>query len=345
MDFYSWLYNINGGWRSGDTAVLDEDSANKEWKETDHPRASKGTEGAGQFKVSGKTVEKQDLIDKDYEPSDGKTKPTGKEAKELPPPTYDDLKKVYEEKGVCDELVDLCERLLNGIVDGEVSPKRMPREAFSTEAVKGLPPWLIYGYLVGSNYWEEEPCQKALIDFAKAADRFSETPNKELKEKYGESIGGGVEANVYKKDDQTVAKVSTLGIAGGPMERVERLMLSNHYFPDTAYSVDKLGQIPNGEVLFMLEQPWIDFADEKLSDEEIGEWLKNNGRGWHLADSFVFAYASEGKDLACLDMHGENVVKTKTGKIVCVDPCVVPNYYDLMIGGHYNAYEPPERFE
>ena len=324
MNFYSWLYGLNN---RSEKAAMDADIPTDNWKEEDHPRESEGQKSGGRFRTSNKTVEKQDDLGS-------------------PTPTYEDLKRIYEEKGVCDELLDAAEGLFHGIVGEKVKPKRMPVEAFNTEAVSDLPSWLIAGYLVGSNYGNDnDRCKGVLLDFAKAAGKYKEDMYGDLEERYGEKIGDGAEADVFKTDDGRVAKASTLSLSNGSMEKVERIMLSNHHFPETAYSVEGLGEAPNGELLFELTQPWIDFSDEKMSDNEIEQWLEKRGRGWKMADSFFHNYVSKGNNLACLDMHDENVVKTKDGEIVCVDPCVVPNYYDLMLKGYYNYDDPPDSLE
>lgn len=323
MNFYSWWYG-----NSLEKTAMDINAASSNWKEEDHPRETKGQSGGGRFRTSIKTVEQQDNL-------------------KVPPiPTYEELQKIYEEKGVCDELLDASESLLNAIVSGKVKPKRLPKEAFDTEAVSKLPLWLTSAYLVGSNYGDnEERCRKVLVDFAKAAGKHKKQLLGNLELKYGKQIGDGAEANVFKTDDGRVAKASTLGLAEGTLLKIERLMLSNHYFPETAYSVEGIGESPSGEMLFELMQPWIDFSDTKMNDDEIAEWLEKRGRGWDVGDAFFHNYVSKGRDLACLDMHNENVVKTKDGKIVCVDPCIVPNYYDLMLKGYYNYDDPPDNFE
>lgn len=319
MNFYSWLYG-------GDSLheKVAEDAENPEFEQK-HPRESKGGEGGGRFKTSPKTVESQD---------------------DILPPSYEDLQRIYEEKGVCDELLDAADELFHGIVKGTVKPKRMPKEAFDTEAAAKLPKWLMAGYLVGTNYGDHEAkCKEVLLDFAKSAGVYKEDMYREYRDKYGDVVGDGMEAFVYNRGDGRVAKVSTLGIAGGNLARVERLMLSNHYFPETAYEVDGLGTQKTGELVFGLHQPFIDFDDTEMEEDEVQKWVENRGRGWKVGDSWTWSYVSKGNDLACLDMHGKNVVRTKDGTVVCLDPCVVPNHYDLMVNGHYNYDDPPDRFE
>ena len=64
-----------------------------------------------------------------------------------------------------------------------------------------------------------------------------------------------------------------------------------------------------------------------------------------MKDDFLNHYVSKGGDLACLDLHGENVVKDTNGNIICIDPCVIPNVYELELGGTYQYDMPAKHFD
>lgn len=94
----------------------------------------------------------------------------------------------------------------------------------------------------------------------------------------------------------------------------------------------------------MLKQPFVQFdKSEPMTDEEVATWAKE--QGFEMKDSFLHNCTSPGNDLACMDMHNENVVRTNDGKIVCIDPCVIPNVYELELRGFYDYDDPPDRFE
>ena len=56
--------------------------------------------------------------------------------------------------------------------------------------------------------------------------------------------------------------------------------------------MEGIGESPSGEMLFELMQPWIDFSDTKMNDDEIAEWLEKRGRGWDVGDAFFHNYVS-----------------------------------------------------
>ena len=79
-----------------------------------------------------------------------------------------------------------------------------------------------------------------------------------------------------------------------------------------------------------------------MSDKEIDEWMKQ--KGWEVADAFLHHYQSKDGNLVCMDVHGDNLVRTKDGNVVCLDSCVLPNAHELYMDGHYDYDKPPQTF-
>ena len=206
------------------------------------------------------------------------------------------------------------------------------------------PSWLMSAYHVASAPGVNNRTAYAIVrDFATVADCLFPDASGECEKDYGKRFASGMEASVYNAGDNVV-KTSCLGIASSDiMQKIERILLGNIFFPETAYEVigfgGEKGVLDVGGATFVLAQPRVALSGEPLADEEIEAFLKS--RGFKAKDIFWHSFVSEDNNLAAMDMHGENVVKTKDGRIVVIDPCVIPNVYDLDLRGFYSYDEPP----
>lgn len=251
---------------------------------------------------------------------------------------------LYKSEGVIDRLVSEARRYTEAVADGMATPRRLPAEVFMTEMEKPIPEWLVSAYHVASAPGVDNRTAYAIVrDFATVADCLFPDASGACEKEYGKRFASGMEASVYNAGDNVV-KTSGLGLASTDiLQKIERILLSNIFFPETAYEVigfgGEKGVLDVDGATFVLAQPRVSLSEELLADEEIEAFLKS--KGFKAKDMFWHSFVSEDNNLAAMDMHGENVVKTKDGKIVVIDPCVIPNVYDLELRGFYNYDEPP----
>lgn len=258
------------------------------------------------------------------------------------------LLSLYDEKGVSVELIRACEDFMMGVQEGRVEPKRLPSSIFKMkDAWNKIPKWMAFAYIVGSNCKDRDgKVDKILETFAKASDAYIEGDiRNELKKTYGDIIGDGLESWVYHSDNnQEVIKSTTFDVGGvSTLTKIERLILGNIYFPETAYEPFAIGKDKNGDLNFALKQRKAIFEETPLTQEQIKKWLE--ARGWILYNAWCGNFVSKGNDLACMDMHEGNVVQTKEGSILCIDPCVYPNLLTLGIKGYYDYRYPPKEMK
>lgn len=330
MNYFKWLYGDSKGSpvpvMDGRVRSLPEGESLEE-----HRKHCKAKKGNCPFE------ERADSVD-EVEASRGRRKSGGSEI-----PEQAELARIYESEGVSKRLVQAAKSLHDGIISGAVKPKRLPASVFQDEAVAKIPKWMTYAYLVASNYPNDDKRASGVLEqFARASGKFREDLQTAYTEQYGDPIGHGMESDVYDDGKGYVMKSSTLGMdTKTTLGKIERIMLGNIQFPETGYKPIEMGKAPDGGLLFGLRQRWIPFDEgKKVSDTEIQKWLKE--RGWDLADPERHSYVSKGWDLACLDMHDDNLVRMKDGQILCIDPCVVPNTEAVGLFGYYDYENPPQ---
>lgn len=256
--------------------------------------------------------------------------------------SQDELADIYEKEGVSENLVESTKQLHRGILSGAVQPKRISAEIFKNADMGQVPTWMTYAYLVASNFsHDDKKATQVLEDFAKASGNYIDNMQETFARQYGDPIGNGMESDVFD-GGAYVIKSSTLGMdTKDTLSKIERIFLGNIYFPETGYQPFGLGTAPDGGPLFALRQNFVHLdKDKKLGDKEIEIWLKD--RGWDLADPKERSFVSRGWDLLGLDMHNDNIVRTKDGHVVCIDPCVVPNTESRGLFGYYDYNKPPQ---
>lgn len=240
----------------------------------------------------------------------------------------------------------------DAVCEGKAKPFRLPPDLFSGDQEEsGIPCWLSAAYHLAS---ADEECDDKLVsnilcDFAKAFGRYSDSLRADCTKQYGDIFASGMEASVFDSGASDVIKVSSLELGSETsIQKVERLFLGNHFFPETKYTVEKLGkETPReSQVAFQLRQLKVEFAEKEISNNEIQRYL--NSKGFVSKDSLCWTYESEDGSLACLDMHGENVVKTKSGAIVTIDPCIIPSTPELRfsvagLSAKYDYDRPPAK--
>ena len=144
MDYFTWLYKV------GARVVMDaeptEPPQDREFEEK-HPRTEKGQRGGGRFKTSNKTMSEQDVMGAKPRGSEGRGDGGGEEESY---PSYSEVYDVYNAEGVSNRLMEMVERLHEGIIKGKVAAKRLPASVFRYPEMRMIPKWLVYAYLVAS---------------------------------------------------------------------------------------------------------------------------------------------------------------------------------------------------
>ena len=342
MNFFSYLYGSKG-----DCPAMDE-YPNSPKNETlaEHKKHCKAKPGNCPFE---RKLEAQAAAEEHRNVTRAKETDKADDVSATPrqePPTYESVAELYESEGVSDRTVIEARRLYDSILEDKTVPKRIPASVFKTEGAKKLPEWMVLSYLIGSEYQDDGEAQKAvLLDFAEATGNLIPNMKENFEKKYGKRIGKGAEAWVFRESEDKVVKASDLSVEGRTcLQQLERLMISNDHFPETAYSPFAVGQDEAGGLVYGLRQNYIQYdEDNPLTEEEIERWLRD--RGWNSEDKVLYGYASKGGDLACLDMHGQNVVQDDKGNIFCLDPCVIPNVWGIFRRSYYNYDDPPKEFD
>lgn len=130
-------------------------------------------------------------------------------------------------------------------------------------------------------------------------------------------IDEGTESKVYAStSDNTLVKVKR-GKPFGKRFRpdIDDLVLFNHVFPNTAYTIIGYGDFGDG-ISTIVTQPVVNFAeDANVSVEERVEHMKSLGFKPMNKDNTAF---TNGKIVAS-DIQGKNIVKTAEGNIRVID--------------------------
>ena len=238
----------------------------------------------------------------------------------------------YKRNGVSEKLLVDASSVLNFIIAGKGRPLRIPAHIFMDKRTQDLPKWMLLAYIVVSPEKDVRMQEKVLVDFAIHEKVYYDDIDS-LFEAYFRRLptNNGRESVVYYTGTKCVVKDSSLDVGTyGPLQKIERIMLGNICFPETAYKPFAIGMSKTRGLRFALSQKEIQEDDKPLTNEEIKEWMKC--RGWSEIEKYT--YASSDKILQCLDMHEKNVIRSKDGDIVCIDQCVVPY--------HYNYDKPPK---
>ena len=238
----------------------------------------------------------------------------------------------FMKNGVSEKLRGDANSILRYIVAGKGRHLRLPSQIFMDKRTLSLPRWMLLAYIVASPAKDVLIQEKILVDFAIHDKSYYEDIDSFFENHFGDCPKKhGMEAVVYDTGTGVVVKDSSLDAGTyGPLQKIERIMLGNICFPETAYMPFAIGKSKTRGLRFAISQKKVHEDEKHLTNEEIKEWMKN--RGWNEIGEC--AYASFDKVLECVDMHERNVIRTKEGDIVCIDHSVVPY--------HYNYDSPPK---
>ncbi len=132
-----------------------------------------------------------------------------------------------------------------------------------------------------------------------------------------ESDGGkfsdesGSEAMVYWTKDGVTKAIDASHYPNGPQGLIDKIILHNSLFPETAYETVGFGKDRGGSFRVIVKQKFV--AGKPASTESINNFAKNSGfekkQGWY--------YTKDGKRIS--DLNSKNVVETSDGNLAVLD--------------------------
>ena len=227
--------------------------------------------------------------------------------------------------------------------DGDIKstrPSRLPNDAFYDGVGDRLPRWFeeLYGEVAtialrgGAD--SEDKQDRAIERFARDKGMWTDDLTQHCKDEFGERFSHGMESDVYDGGD-SVVKMMTLRLAKSPVAMLERIALHNRLFPDTQMQIVGFGRAnrygePDGRLGFLVRQRKVEFDEGETTTADVAEFMQRLGFEPGERKS---TYVSPDGSLLATDMHRENVVKAKDGKMAVLDSLVKINY---------DAANPPE---
>lgn len=227
--------------------------------------------------------------------------------------------------------------------DGDIkstSPSRLPNDTFDDGVGDRLPRWFkeLYGEVAAialrGGADSEDKQDRAIERFARDNGMWDDDLTQRCKDEFGERFSHGMESDVYDGGD-SVVKMMTLRLAKSPVAMLERIALHNRLFPNTQMQIVGFGRAnrygePDGKLGFLIRQRKVEFDEGGTTTEDVAGFMK--GLGFKPGER-KSTYVSQDGSLLATDMHRENVVKTKDGKMAVLDSLVKINY---------DAANPPE---
>jgi len=172
--------------------------------------------------------------------------------------------------------------------------------------------------------------QEALLEtWANSEGLWHTDALKDLESLYGEEIAHGTEAHVFMHTDGIHA-VKAISCMFNPQETLDRIALTNHKFPQTGLVLTGLGRGEEGELVFIVEQPFIHgtHMDEgECSIPALEDFEPVPGR----EDNPMYATPH----ILVGDLHDRNVLRTPGGLPAVIDCNIYLNTPDLGMGGKW----------
>ena len=175
--------------------------------------------------------------------------------------------------------------------------------------------------------------EKLITSYAKKSNLWIEDFEKEFgKENF---LGQGFEAKVYfDEKDQCVYKVHHYPFEETYLNFSDRIAVHNRLFPESQYEVvgfterKKEKYFSEDKFSIVLKQRFIKSSNTPISQKEIDKEMFK--RGFKL-DEDNGIYFNE--DHVVYDLHPGNVLKTKEGNFIFIDPICLPNTKEAGFGG------------
>jgi hypothetical protein len=176
--------------------------------------------------------------------------------------------------------------------------------------------------------------EKALLSWAKEANLWVE--EKDFNASYAATyVDEGAEQKVYLMDDgRKVQKVNTGHFHGTWLDFFNRLILHQHIFPSTAYTLSGFTE-EEGQFCAIIEQPWVNVI-RGASREEVEAFLIQNGFT-HLRFN---DYYNKEHGIILEDLHDENVFIGLSETLIFIDPVIYLETPDLGFGGKSQFHFP-----
>lgn len=170
-----------------------------------------------------------------------------------------------------------------------------------------------------SNWAIDEAQEKAIVQWAKAAQLWVEDSDVILLRNYGPMIAQGAEAKVYYRTGDTSVVKERASIYSTTQKALDAIVLHNYLFPETAMNV--VGFTRDSDSLFriILTQPYVK-CKRLATKSEIDEMVATKG----FQDNWYGQGVNYISDrIALEDMHPANVfIDDISGKPICID-CIV----------------------
>ncbi len=116
---------------------------------------------------------------------------------------------------------------------------------------------------------------------------------------------------VYWTKDGVTKAIDASHYPNGPQGLIDKIILHNSLFPETAYETVGFGKDRGGSFRVIVKQKFV--AGKPASTESINNFAKNSGfekkQGWY--------YTKDGKRIS--DLNSKNVVETSDGNLAVID--------------------------
>ena len=144
------------------------------------------------------------------------------------------------------------------------------------------------------------------------------------------NIPAGQESEVYvSKDGKSVIKLNNLSISPSVTSFLYRIEQHNKYSTNTAYEIIGFSENSEGELCFVLKQPFINNATE-ASRQQIEDYFKE--QGWH---KIIDGEYTDG-NIEMWDVHPRNVLTNESGDLFFIDVNIDPAREE------FHKYKPTE---
>ena len=161
---------------------------------------------------------------------------------------------------------------------------------------------------------ESSKQQKELISWATKNKQLVVEPDDFYEEELGESLAGS-ETRVWRKGNNVVKSIS-LNHYGTPKALMERILIHNIAFPNTAMTMQKVGTSDKG-MSIIVEQPLIIDSGTIPTMQEIEDFMIIQGFTHTKGQGVNAEYSKD--DYLITDIRPENVIKQPDGTLAVID--------------------------